>query len=53
MLKWAVYIAGSDRHSVVGIVTRYRLDGPGFERQSGRDYPDSLRPAPRRAKPPV
>ena len=27
------------RDSVVGIATRYRLDGPGIESQWGRDFP--------------
>jgi hypothetical protein len=30
-----------------GIVTSYGLDGPGFEPQGGRDFPDSTSPAPR------
>ena len=31
--------------SVVGIVTGYRLDGPGIESRWGRDFPHLSRPA--------
>lgn len=33
--------------------TGYRLDGPRFEPQRGRDFPDSARPAPRLTHSPV
>jgi hypothetical protein len=33
------------RDSIVGIVTRYRLDGPGIESRWGRDFPHLSRPA--------
>jgi hypothetical protein len=32
------------RDSVVGIATRYGLDGPGIESQWGRDFPHPSRP---------
>jgi len=31
--------------SVVGIATRYGLDGPGIESRCGRDFPHPPRPA--------
>ena len=31
--------------SVVGIATRYRLDGPGIESQCGGEFPHPSRPA--------
>jgi hypothetical protein len=37
------------RDTVVGIATRYELDGPGW----WRDFLDSSRPAPRPTQPPV
>ena len=39
--------------SVVGIATRYRLEGPGIESRWGRDFPHLSRPAPRPIQPPV
>ena len=33
------------RNSVVGIVTRYGLDGPEIETRRGRDFPQNSRPA--------
>jgi hypothetical protein len=33
------------RDSVVGIVTRYGLEGPGIESRWGRDFPHPCRPA--------
>jgi hypothetical protein len=33
------------RYSVVGIATRYRLDGPGIESRWGRDFPHPSIPA--------
>jgi hypothetical protein len=39
--------------SVVGIVTAYRLDGPGIESRWGQDFPHQSRPALRPTQPPV
>jgi hypothetical protein len=33
------------RDSVVGIETRYRLDGPGIDSRAGGDFPHPSRPA--------
>ena len=41
------------RESVVGIATRYGLDGPGIESRWGRDFPHPSRPALGPPKPPV
>ena len=41
------------RDSVVGIVTRYGLDGLGIESQWGRNFPHLSRPALRPTQPPV
>ena len=41
------------RDSVVSIVTRYGLDGPGIESQRGRDFPHPSRPAMRPTQPPI
>ena len=41
------------RDSVVGIVIRYRLDGPGIESQWRRFFPHLSRPALRPTLPPV
>jgi hypothetical protein len=40
-------------NSVVDIVTRYRLDGPGIESRWGRDFPQPSRPAPGPTQPPI
>ena len=32
------------RDSLVGVATRYGLDGPGVESQCGRDFPHPSRP---------
>ena len=39
--------------SVVGIATGYRLDGPGIEYRSGRDFPRLSRPVLGPTQPPV
>ena len=39
--------------SVVGIATRYELDGPGIESRWGRDFPHLSRPALEQTKLPV
>jgi len=39
--------------SVVGIATRYGLDGPGIESRCGRDFPHLSRPALGPTQPPV
>ena len=41
------------RDSVVGIVTRYGLDGPGIESRWGRDFPQPSRPALGPTQPPL
>jgi hypothetical protein len=41
------------RDSLVGMVTRYRLDGPGIESRWGRDFPHVCSPALRPTEPPV
>ena len=38
---------------VVGIATRYGLEGPGIESRLGRDFPHLFRPAPRHTQPPI
>ena len=43
--KFYQYFSLMGRGSVVGIATRYGLDGPGFESRWGRDYPHPFRPA--------
>jgi hypothetical protein len=39
--------------SSIGIATRYRLNGPGIESRSGRDFPHPSRPAPEPIRRPV
>jgi len=39
--------------SVVGIATRYGLDGPGIESRWGRDFPYPSRPAVGPTQPPI
>jgi hypothetical protein len=41
------------RDSVVGIATRYGLDGPGIESRWGRDFPQPSKPALGPRQPPV
>ena len=38
------HVLSSDS-GVVGIATRYGMDGPGFESRWGRDFPHPSRPA--------
>ena len=38
--------------NVVGIATRYGLEGPGIESRWGQDFPHLSRPAPRPTQPP-
>jgi hypothetical protein len=40
-----VYTGMRSRDGVVGIATRYGLDGPGIESRWGRDFPHLSRPA--------
>jgi hypothetical protein len=42
-----------DQNSVVGIVTRYGLEGPGIQFRWGRNFPYPSRPALRFCQPPV
>ena len=42
-----------DRHSSVGIATRYGLNGPGIESMWGRDFPNSSLPALGPTQPPI
>jgi hypothetical protein len=42
-----------ERYSVVGIATRYRLEGPAIESRWGRDFQHQSRPALRPTHPPV
>jgi hypothetical protein len=41
------------RDFVVGIATRYGLDGPGIESRWGRDFPHPSRPALGPTQPPI
>jgi hypothetical protein len=41
------------RDTVVGVATRYGLEGPGIESRWGRDFPHVSRPALRPTQPPV
>jgi hypothetical protein len=41
------------RNSIVGIATRYGLDGPGIESPWGRDFPHPFRPAMEPTQPPI
>ena len=45
------YVAG--RNSLVGIVTRYGLDGPGIESRWGRGFPHPSTPALGTTQPPI
>jgi hypothetical protein len=45
------YIRGRD--SVVGIATRYGLDGPGIKSRWGRDFSQPSRPALGHTQPPI
>jgi hypothetical protein len=47
------YCTDQGRDSVVGMATRYGLDGPGIESQWGRDFPHPSRPALGPTQPPV
>jgi hypothetical protein len=42
-----------DQHSVVGIATRYGLEGPGIQSRWGRNFPYPSRPALQSCQPPV
>ena len=48
-----IYLADMGRDSVVGIATRYGLDGPGIESRWRRDFPHPPRPALGPTQPPV
>ena len=47
------HVSTTDRDSVVGIATRYGLDGPGIESRWGRDFSHLSRPALGLTQPPV
>jgi hypothetical protein len=49
MVRWRV----RSWDGVVGIATRYGLEGPRIESRWGRDFPRLYRPAPRTTQPPV
>jgi hypothetical protein len=51
--KCAVTKLNWGRDSVVGIATRYGLDGPGIESRWGRDFPHPSRPALWPTQPPI
>jgi hypothetical protein len=42
-----LYLMSRSRNGVVGIATRYGLEGPVIESRWGRDFPHLSRPAPR------
>jgi len=44
---------GLGRDSSVGIVTRYKLDGPGIESRWGRGFPHPSRPTLEPTQPPI
>jgi hypothetical protein len=44
-------VCGPD--SLVGIATRYGLEGPGIESRWGRDFPHHSRPVVRATQPPI
>ena len=48
-----VYGYSVGRDSVVGITTRYELDGPGIESRWGKDFPQPSRPALGPTQPPT
>jgi hypothetical protein len=45
MFLTILYFKCEGRDSLVGIATRYGLDGPGIECRWGRDFPHTSRPA--------
>jgi hypothetical protein len=52
-LTWTLVAVEVGRDSVVGIATRYGLDGPGIESRWGRDFSQSSRPALGPTQPPI
>ena len=52
-LDYFVFLLLVGQDSVVGIATRYGLDGPGIESQWGRDFPQPSRPALGPTQPPI
>jgi hypothetical protein len=50
---WLPYLHDMGRDSVVGIATRYELDGPGIESRWGRDFQHPSGPALGPTQPPV
>jgi hypothetical protein len=48
-----VHTSVMGRDSVVGIASRYGLDGPGIESRWGRDFPHPSRPTLGPTQPPV
>ena len=51
--KYKTWHAIGCRYSIVGIATRYKLEGPGIESLWGRDFPHPLRPALGPIQPPI
>jgi hypothetical protein len=47
----SITIVGRDR--VVGVATRYGLDGPGIDSRWGRDFSHPFRPALEPIQPPI
>jgi hypothetical protein len=47
------YTYTGNRDSLVGIATRYGLDGPGIESRGGRDFPYLSVPALKPTQPPM
>jgi hypothetical protein len=53
MFNYTVYTVNAGWDSVVGIATRYGLDGPGIQSWWKQDFPHPSRPALGPVQPPV